>query len=1356
MSFSHAARRFLSHLRRTWMVTVALLGAAFVTSVSVDVGPVVRVRAEKMLTEVLSGRPVHIGSLKVRLFDGRFVASDVVIEGLSADDTPFLRAKEIVVSIPWRAVLNREIRIDSVEMNDFEMVVESFAGGRHSFPNIKSGNGPSQFTTTLQYVRARRGQFSYLDHPTWSAILRDLDVTVTQLAGYRGHATAQGGTIKIMDYEPMSADFRAWFRIAQSKVFMDRAEVATSGAQTSFVGTVDVAQWPEMLYQVRSTMALPQMREIFWAHDTFSLDGEGQFTGTFHLYRGGRELKGDFSSELARLNRYEFPSLQGSLRWVRDRFDVSRAQSELYGGTLRFTYAMAPLNSPDPTRARLDATYESVDLGTFASALTWPGLRLSGRASGHNLLEWTLGRGFKDHSGTGEITVEPPPGVTLLGRALPSPLPSPPVAHVHGDGFPPMIDVPIGGKVVYSYGPEWIDFAQSHAATPTTHIEFQGRTAYGERCTLPIHVASTNWQESDRLLTGIMTAVGSPTTPVEIDGAGVFDGVLVNSIRGPRIEGHVSAERLKAWDVDWGGGRAKVVYDNAYLDVGEGEVHKADSRLKIDGRFALGYPRRDRGEEINATFDIDAWQASDLRHWFDLDDYPLDGPMTGELHLYGAYTRPFGYGRLTVAPFTGFEEVFSSVTAALRFEGAGVWLDALEMAKGSGTVKGAAYVGWDATYSFGVDGRGIPAENVTMMQFPRWPVTGTVEFKASGSGEFAVPTFDVNGRMLDLFVRDEGIGPAKFNVAVRGETTSFDFDAASPRFVVTGSGKTTRLKPYTGEISLRFMQTSIDPYLRLAQPGLPQFTSIVATGSVRARGSFAKPETIVADLKVDEADINLYDYPLHSDGPLDIRIDQGVFNLRQVKFRGEDTHLAISGRINGNLGQMNVHAEGAANLGVLNIIKGISGTVRGSGTAEIAADIEGPIEKPVISGLATIADGRLRHFEMPHALENINGRIEFSGGSVRFDDERRPLTAKLAQGDVRFGGRIDLSGLAPSLYDITVTGENMQLRLVPGLRSQVDADLALRGTADAATLSGQVSIRSAVYRRRIDLGAGLIDLAAAPVSASAPGPPAAQRPLRLDIKVLAPANSLEMDNNIGRLAATADVTVRGTLDRPLLFGRVELNRGEVRFEGQRYVVTRGTVDFNNPNKIEPFFDLEAETRVRVPGQTYNVTLRATGTTQRIQQLDWSSDPPLSPVDIVTLMFGETRSTQDAELRGLQSPTAAEQTLVQARAARLFASQISSGVQRAVEQTLGLDTVQITPLLTDPSQQSTRFAPGARLTINKRVSDRIFLTYSRSLTSSVRDQVILLEYDQSDRLSWILTQNEDRTYALDVRVRHTFR
>jgi hypothetical protein len=42
-----------------------------------------------------------------------------------------------------------------------------------------------------------------------------------------------------------------------------------------------------------------------------------------------------------------------------------------------------------------------------------------------------------------------------------------------------------------------------------------------------------------------------------------------------------------------------------------------------------------------------------------------------------------------------------------------------------------------------------------------------------------------------------------------------------------------------------------------------------------------------------------------------------------------------------------------------------------------------------------------------------------------------------------------------------------------------------------------------------------------------------------------------------------------------------------------------------------------------------------------------------------------------------------------------------------------------------------------------------------LNTSINDQIVLLEYDESDRLSWILSRNEDQSYAIEVRVRHSF-
>jgi translocation and assembly module TamB len=255
-------------------------------------------------------------------------------------------------------------------------------------------------------------------------------------------------------------------------------------------------------------------------------------------------------------------------------------------------------------------------------------------------------------------------------------------------------------------------------------------------------------------------------------------------------------------------------------------------------------------------------------------------------------------------------------------------------------------------------------------------------------------------------------------------------------------------------------------------------------------------------------------------------------------------------------------------------------------------------------------------------------------------------------------------------------------------------------------------------------------------------------------------STLRVENNLAQLVASADLQLRGTLDRPQLFGRAEVDRGNVTFEGRRYLVTKGTIEFTNPAHIDPFFDVEAQTRVRVPGQTYQVTVRAAGTMAHMQP-ELESNPPLPPADVLALLFSDVRRSQgpgDAELRALQNPNQNEQDILATRATQALANPISSQVGRVVEQTFGVDTFQLSPSLIDPYYQSTtayRVSPSARVTIGKRVSERLYLTFSRSLSSSINDQILLLEYDESDRLSWVLSRNEDSTYALEVRVRHAF-
>ena len=172
-----------------------------------------------------------------------------------------------------------------------------------------------------------------------------------------------------------------------------------------------------------------------------------------------------------------------------------------------------------------------------------------------------------------------------------------------------------------------------------------------------------------------MTAFGSTTNATEMDGAGEFDGVMTGAFRRPRIEGHFRGRAMRAFDVIWGDAEGDVVVENAYANVSDATITRADSRLDVSGLFSLGFPRRDQGEEINARIRIERRPVADLLDAFDLEDYPVAGTLSGDFHLFGPYTRPFGFGRMTIDNGTAYGESFETASAGLRFEGNGVRLD---------------------------------------------------------------------------------------------------------------------------------------------------------------------------------------------------------------------------------------------------------------------------------------------------------------------------------------------------------------------------------------------------------------------------------------------------------------------------------------------------------------------------------------------------------------------------------------------------------------------------------------------------------------------------------------------------------
>ena len=1349
-------------VRRIVIVCAVILAVAVVTSVAVDVGPALKGLAEREGSRYL-GRPLTIGRMEVRLWDGSYVVEDLRIDSLPPTSAPFLVAKRIIVVNSWRTLFNRRFVLERIEMTDWKMHVETLADGRHNFPNFRRGGprGQSAWTTTLAYVRAHRGEFTFQDFGSnWGVVARNIDVVVEKpgTANYRGTAKFTDGLVALQNYVPFRTDMDSAFQIDGGRLTFDRMSLITEGTRSELVGDVNFSYWPELMLAMKSEIDFPRAKELFFAGDTFSLTGQGKFEGTFHLFkellpngqqRTGRELKGQFHTDLLGVNRYRFTDVRGDVRWTPEVLAVTDSRANAYGGTARFSYRMAPLNQKGVTpTASFDTDYDGVDLLVLSDLWQIDGIKLAGHISGSHLLEWPIRR-YRDHTGGGRARFTPPDEGVLMTRDMP--LDRIAAREARGpDAGPfspltPIDPVPVGGEIVYEYGPEWIDIEPSHIATESTYVEMQGRTKYGEESDLLFHVSSADWQESDRVFAGVLTAFGSKTKAIPIGGYGTFDGAMTGAFRNPRIEGDFSGEQMRAWDVVWGSVRGKALIQNSYVDVTDVTITSGPSVITTTGRYSLGFPRKDLGEEINAHVEIKDRPVADLRHAFGIEEYDIDGLLTGTFDIKGKYLEPEGSGRMEIAKAVFYGEPVDTATSALQLEGEGARLQNIQIVKGGGRGTGNAYIGWDGTYSFNFDARGIAAESIALSKTIGQPISALLNFTAAGSGSFDAPRYEVKGELNDVFVADEGIGTIAGGINVNNGLMTVQLEAASPRLSVTVTGQIS-MPEQDADVTFTVLDTSLDPYVRLFLPQLSPYTTAVVGGSVRVVGNLGNIDALLVDGTVDSLDMRLFDYALRNARPIRLALDRHSVRIADMRIVGQDTQIDIAGVANLHDRTINMRANGDANLAVL---QGFISNLRSSGTAALSGTLEGPLDDPIAGGTLTLKNGRVRHFALPHALENLDGPIRFDSRGVTLDG----LTGRLGSGDVKFGGRVDKDGYLPGRFDVTMNGRDMRLRFPEGMRSLVDADLTLQGTRESAVVSGLVAVKDAVYTQSFNATASLFDFGGDP-SLGPAAAPSETLPVRLDIRINAPS-TLQVQNRTLRLVANADLQLRGTIERPVLLGSAELVRGEALYEGKRFVITRGTVDFNNPARIEPFLDIEAETRIRVPQETYRITLRITGPLTGTPNFSFDSDPPLGEIEILALIFGDVAPGSNAELAQFD-PNTPQARLFQERAARALTGVFSSEVSRVVEEAFGVDTFQITPSLQDPNLQSARnIEPGMRLTVLKRLSDRLYLTYSRSLSSSTRDQVVLLEFDQTDRLSWILWRNEDGIYALDWRIRKTF-
>ena len=676
---------------------------------------------------------------------------------------------------------------------------------------------------------------------------------------------------------------------------------------------------------------------------------------------------------------------------------------------------MAPLGQPGCARPRAAfrrRLRERRSRSADQLLSTLQGIRLAGRAAGQQPARLAARAVRRSHRRRVDLPSRPPAGVTPMGRDIseaqlrprrPSAaLGARPVQQSHCRIGP----VPHRRRAdVRVRRPDVSALRSGEIATEDTFVTFSGDTTWrGERSRIPFHVTSANWQESDRFLAGLMTAFGSPTRAQPLDGAGEFDGVLTGAFRRPRVEGRFRGRAMQRLRCDLGRRRRRrrhreLVRQRQPATITRPRLAASTSTGSSRSAFRAATAARRSTRASGST--AGRWRICSMPSTS--RTIRSRGTLSGDFHVYGPYTRPFGFGRMTIDDGTAYRRALrdGDGRAAVRRQRrsperarnrtrAAARSPAPRSSAGTARIRSTPKAAALAveTLDFAVDAG--PAAADRRARFLGQRQRHVRRSRATTS------------RSACTICSSAKKASARSPVACRCATRCSPTSSKRPRRAwpcrAPAASRSTRQAmrtcrsasptPRSIRTCARFNRRS-RPTPR-PPPAARSASSASCTTATRCASRPASSSSICGCSTTGCA----------TRGRSRLRSRARRCRSTTLRLVGDDTALDVTGSVDLDRQALSLQADGAANLAAL---QGFIPDVRSSGRADVSALIGGTVERPIVSGQALLTEGRLRHFSFPHALEELNGIVTFNASGIRLDGLQRQ--ARRRRGEVRRPGR---------------------------------------------------------------------------------------------------------------------------------------------------------------------------------------------------------------------------------------------------------------------------------------------------------------------------------------------------------------
>jgi len=816
-----------------------------------------------------------------------------------------------------------------------------------------------------------------------------------------------------------------------------------------------------------------------------------------------------------------------------------------------------------------------------------------------------------------------------------------------------------------------------------------------------------------------LTDVMSPLGMNAVMGTVNINGDVRGTVEAPLVDVRLAAKDLKFEDVKIGDADAKILFSQGMLSLDYGKIRNHNSKLDMLGTARIYDPiTRNilKSPSLDLVFKGDALFVEDFLQGMK-GDVVLDGHVKGDL------AHPRGRLNLNGKNINVYKQNVDSIQLTSNLDGDRINFDSfvLVMTPGEKVIIDG-WISLEKKYDLRLASRGISLKNIPRLELGEND-TGRISFDFHGNGDFENPQLQGKVALNDLRFNRQHLEDGQFQVQIKDGTAHI---SGGLGFSLNAN---YHFKTQTFSASAGFDNTNLAPYIRIA--GGKNLDGFV-TGKMEIRGNTAVPDQIKGSADISRLELFREKTKLLSARDFQAFLNGGGISIPVVRLNlMEQGFVEIKGSAKLN-GDLDLRADGKIPLEIVTLFTdSLSNT---TGVALLSLEINGNRSQTNILGRLDLKNIGMTVPGLLQSLHDLNGTLHITSKSIVLDN----IQGMLDKGRFGLSGTLDLEGYQPSKMDIKFIANDLPIMIPETLEIRLDAELDLEGTPAKSIVSGNVELVEGMYYKDIQLN--LMESLGKTSREQAPAASEIQWPFLKNMALDITARHREpfiVDNNMAVLTVKPDLRIYGSVNRPLISGRAEVESGTIYFQKKEFNVKRGVFDFINPYKIEPTIDVKSEVMVR----EWLVFLNVSGTPDNLK-LNFSSDPSETEEDILSLLI--TGKTTRELIAGDGGSSLSPR--------QMLGDILAETAQKQLKDNIGLDVVELEYREAEAADASAE----VKVTVGKELSRRVTVKYGMQTRNAKIIQQVIAEYKFLEKLLMNTFQDTEGNFGGGLQFRLEFR